>query len=245
MNQLTLIALAHAGGSASALAHLRRHLPESIALRAVDLPGRGRRFKEPLVAARGPLVAQLAAELAPTLQRPYALFGHSLGGMLSFELAHALMQRGCAAPRALCIAAAPAPCCQGTRRPPATWSTDEALISSLRKLGGTPAEVFQQPELLELFLPIVRADFQLCDDIPEPPLGPLPCPVHVYAGHSDSIEHAALHAWREVSTRTHTLTFFDGGHFFVRSHARELCSVLADHLLTRPAADSAALPAMP
>ena len=118
MNQLTLIALAHAGGSAKALVHFRRHLPANIELRPVDLPGRGSRFSQPLMAARAPLIEKLATELASTVHQPYALFGHSLGGMLSFELAHALMRRGCAAPQALCIAAAPAPCSQRRRRPP-------------------------------------------------------------------------------------------------------------------------------
>jgi surfactin synthase thioesterase subunit len=231
MNQLTLIALAHAGGSAKALVHLRSHLPAAIELRLVDLPGRGSRFAEPLMAARAALVDKLATELVHTLHQPYALFGHSLGGMLSFELAHALIRRGCPAPRALCIAAAPAPCSQGRRRPPETWSSDAALLQSLRKLGGTPPELFQHPELLELFLPIVRADFQLCDDVPEPPLGPLPCPIHVYAGRRDDLGLEALQAWRRATVRGNSLTVFEGDHFFVRSQARELCALIAEQVL--------------
>lgn len=241
MTQLTLIALAHAGGSAKALYPFRHHLPASIELRPLDLPGRGSRFKEPLVAARKPLIEQLAAELAPSLHTPYALFGHSLGGMLAFELAHALLRRGLPAARALCIAAAPAPCSQKRRRPPETWSSDAALMSSLRKLGGTPPELFEHAELLDLFLPIVRADFQLCDDVPEQPLGALPCPIHVYAGRGDSVEQAALQSWQRVAGRGHTLTFFDGDHFFVRTHTRELCSLLAEQLLPLASEPSRAL----
>lgn len=231
MNQLTLIALTHAGGPAKALTPLRRYLPASIELRPLDLPGRGTRIREPLLAARQPLIEQLSAELAPSLQQPYALFGHSLGGMLAFELAHALMRRGLPAPRALCVAAAPAPNSQGKRRPPETWSSDEALMASLRKLGGTPPELFEHPELLELFLPIVRADFQLCDDIPDQPLGPLPCPIHIYAGRHDDLPAEALRAWEKSTSQTHTLTVFDGDHFFPRTHPRELCNLITTHLL--------------
>lgn len=231
MTQITLIALAHAGGSAKALLPFRRHLPASIELRPLDLPGRGSRFKEPLIAARQPLIEQLCGELTGSLHKPYALFGHSLGGMLAFELAHALMRRGLPAPRALCVAASPAPCSQGRRRPSETWSTDEALMASMRKVGGTPPELFEHPELLELFLPIMRADFQLCDDIPAQPLGPLPCPIHVYAGRGDKLELEALHGWQRASSHAHTLTFFEGDHFFVRTHTRELCCLLAQHLL--------------
>jgi surfactin synthase thioesterase subunit len=231
MTQITLIALAHAGGSAKALSSFRPHLPASIELCPLDLPGRGSRFKEPLMVARQPLVEQLAAEIAGSIQMPYAIFGHSLGGMLAFELAHALMRRGMPAPRALCVAAAPAPCSQGRRRPPETWNTDQSLMASMRKLGGTPPELFDHPELLELFLPIVRADFRLCDDTPEQPLGPLPCPIHVYAGRNDKIELEALQGWQHVASRAHSLTFFQGDHFFVRTYTRELCALMAEHLL--------------
>lgn len=231
MTQLTLIALAHAGGSAKALLPLRRHLSANIELRPLDLPGRGSRFKEPLVAARQPLIELLSVELAGSLHTPYALFGHSLGGMLAFELAHALMRRGLPAPRALCIAAAPAPCSQGRRRPPETWNSDAALMASMREVGGTPPELFEHPELLELFLPIVRADFRLCDDIADQPLGPLPCPIHVYAGRGDNLELAALQSWQRATSRAHTLSFFDGDHFFPRTHTRELCMMLNEQLL--------------
>jgi surfactin synthase thioesterase subunit len=230
MQQLTLIALAHAGGSAKALVHFRRYLPETIQLLPVDLPGRGSRFSEPLMAARGPLIEKLAGELARDLRRPYAMFGHSLGGMLAFELAHALMRRGCAAPRALCIAAAPAPCSQRRRRPRETWQSDEALMSTLRNMGATPPELFQHAELLELFLPVVRADFELCEDVPEKPLGPLPCPIHVYAGSRDNIGLPPLEAWRSATTHTQTLTTFEGDHFFVRTHASELCATITTHV---------------
>jgi surfactin synthase thioesterase subunit len=193
MKPLILLTLAHAGGSASALAHFRRHLPQSIEARPVELPGHGRRFREPLLAARAALVAQLASELLPTLHgQSYALFGHSLGGMLAFDLAHALIAGSASVPRAVCVAAAPAPCSQGLRRPLETWQTDEALLQSLRTLGGTPPELFDHPELLELFLPIVRADFKLCSDVPVLALGPLPCPVHVYAGRRDDLSEDAL-----------------------------------------------------
>ena len=104
-------------------------------------------------------------------------------------------------------------------------------MASLRQLGATPTELFEHPELLDLFLPIVRADFRLCDDIPDQPLGPLPCPIHVYAGRRDNLELPALHNWRRASSRAHTINFFEGDHFFVRTHTRELCSLLTEHLL--------------
>ena len=229
MTPLKLIALAHAGGSAAALVHLRQHLPSSIALRSVELPGHGARFSEPLIASRKRLIAQLAEELAAELHGPYALFGHSLGGMLAFELAHALKARGCGSPRALCVAAAAAPCSQKRRRPEA-WQSDAAIEEVLRNLGGTPPELFQHRELLDLFIPLVRADFQLCDDVPEPTLPPLAARIHVYAGTQDELAPQALEGWRRATTRRSTLHWFEGDHFFVRSQAAALCSLIAEQL---------------
>ena len=83
-------------------------------------------------------------------------------------------------------------------------------------------------------------DFRLCDDIPEQPLGPLPCPIHVYAGRNDNLELEALHGWQRVTSRGHSLTYFEGDHFFVRPHTRELCSLLAQQLVPQQQASAAA-----
>lgn len=230
MSKLKLFALPHAGGSAASLLHLRQHLSFALEFRAVELPGRGVRINEPLVSERSRLVEQLADELAPELGARYALFGHSLGATVAFELAHALMARGRPAPSALCVAAAPAPSVRAAR-PNARALSDQELTAKLLELGGTPAELFQHPQALELFLPIVRADFALCEGDSPGDLAPLPCPIHVYAGTEDRMSPEQLHAWRAQTRGECTLHWFSGGHFFVRSRAAQMGAMLVDQLI--------------
>lgn len=235
-----LIGLAHAGGSAAALAPFVHHLPRALEIQALELPGRATRRREALIADRPALVKQLCAELAPSLRssmRPYVLFGHSLGGTLAFELAHALHTRIGRAPSLLLVAATPAP-----SLPPKRFDTqrmsDAALVAELKRLGGTPAEVLDHPQLLELCLPIIRADFQLCEAASPRDLPPLPCPIHVFAGRYDKLTLEELSSWRHETQRELTLTWFEGGHFFVRTHLQQLCAAIAQRL-----ADAELIPA--
>jgi surfactin synthase thioesterase subunit len=224
-----LFGLAHAGGSAAALEPLRKRLPRSIAFRALELPGRGVRRSEPLRINRGMLVQQLCAELAPRIDRPYALFGHSLGATIAFELAHALIARGCPAPRMLFPAAAAGPSVRPLR-PGGRALSDAELEAELRKLGGTPPEFFAHPQLLELCLPIVRADFQLCEGASPGGLAPLPCPIHVFAGRRDRFSSEQLEAWRRETRSEFSVTWFESDHFMVGSHAEQLCDVIGRRL---------------
>lgn len=228
-----LIALAHAGGTAGALAPLRSHLPATLEFQLVERPGRGSRHKEPLQTDRPALVRQLCEELAPSVDkdqnRPYALLGHSLGAILAFELAHALLARGCRPPSMLFIAATSAP----SVRPESFLKhdlSDAELERELRERGGTPPEFFDHPELMELFLPIVRADFRLCDGLSPQGLV-LPCPIHVFAGTQDRIPKEDLLPWERETQHAFSLTWFEGGHFFVRSHAPQLCAAISERLV--------------
>lgn len=213
----TLFAFHHAGGSAAALLPLRECLGDSLDVQLVELPGRGTRRGEPLHRERSTLVAQLYEELAPRTDRPYALFGHSLGAILAYELVQALLASGLRAPRMLFVAAASAP---PVRTAPFTHAQSDAeILAELRELGGTPPEFFASPELMELVLPIVRADFRLCDGATPAQQPPLPCPIHAFAGRRDRVTRAQLEGWQELCARSFSLTWFDGDHFFVRSCA--------------------------
>jgi surfactin synthase thioesterase subunit len=224
-----LIGLAHAGGSAASLEPLRRQLPHHIAFRALELPGRGMRRGQSLHTVRPVLVQQLCDELAPRIDRPYALFGHSLGATLAFELAHALIARGCPAPRALFPAASAGPSLRPAR-PRGRALSDAELEAELRSLGGTPPELFEHPQLLELCLPIVRADFQLCEGASPLGLGPLPCPIHAFAGERDRFSVEQMEAWRLETSREFTLTWLDSDHFMLGTHTAQLCAAVAERL---------------
>jgi surfactin synthase thioesterase subunit len=219
---VTLYCLPCAGASAAMYLRWRRKLPAWLDVRPVELPGRGSRLDETLHTDIDTLVDKLAAELVDTATPPYALFGHSMGGLLAFELAHRLHAAG-APPRSLLVAGCPAP----TRRDTSAYAglrSDAQLLEKLNELQGTPAEVFEHPELLRLTLDILSADFQVCGSYRPPIRPPLPIPLHILSGRDDAIDAPALQAWQQETSAQHSLTLFDGGHFFLQS---EEAAVLA------------------
>src|SRR5207244_4092701 len=106
---MRLFCLPYSGASATAYARWRRRLPASIEVRPVEWPGRGMRLDEPLMTDPHRLAEKLAGEIRPALDRPYALFGHSLGALIAVELAHALLDRGAPAPLVLYASGSEAP----------------------------------------------------------------------------------------------------------------------------------------
>ena len=213
---ITLYCLPCAGASATMYLRWRRRLPPHIEVRPLELPGRGSRLGEPLCTDAEALVEILRAELTGRLAAPFALFGHSMGALLAFELAHRLTAAG-TAPACLIVAGCPAPT-QRDHRVYAELRTDAQLLKKLDELRGTPPEVFADLELLRLTLDILAADFQICGNYRSASRPPLPAPLHVLGGRDDDIAPGALEAWAGETRAQHTLTLFDGGHFFIQSH---------------------------
>lgn len=202
-------------------ARWRRLLPSWIEVRPVEWPGRGARMDEPLMTDPRALAAQLAGELGPQLDGPYALFGHSLGALIAFELAHGLLDRGASVPAVLFASGAEAPAVRDGSK----WHeplSDEALMRELRDLQGTPEEVLSNAELMRSALPVLRADFLMCGAYVCRPRRPLPCPVHVFAGTDDVTSRDALEAWRNETSASFTLDMLPGHHFFIHTQQAEL-----------------------
>lgn len=222
--RVTLLCLPYSGASATVYARWRRSLPDWITVRPIELPGRGERADEPLWTNPHDLAAFLAAEITPGLTAPYALFGHSLGALLAFELAHALQERGAPAPLLLFASGTEAPAVRddsASREP----RSDAALKAELRDLQGTPEEVLADAEIMQLTLPVLRADFLMCGAYAYRQRPPLPCRVHVLGGREDRAGRAALEAWGREGT-SWTLDLFDGGHFFINDQRAVLLQVI-------------------
>ncbi|CAO3403341.1 thioesterase II family protein [Azospirillum palustre] len=224
---MRLFCLPYSGASAMIYARWKRLVPSWLEVVPVELPGRGRRMDAPPRTDLTALAAELADELAPQAQGPFALFGHSLGGLLAFELAHALRGRG--QPRVLFASAAAAP----SRREDGRWAEpldDDGLIAEMRRLSGTVEEVFGNRDLLEMALPVLRADFLLCGRYAYRRRPPLDCPIRVFGGTQDDIAADRLQAWSVETRGGFTLEMFDGDHFFLRAHERPLLDRLAEGL---------------
>ena len=236
--ELRLFCLPYAGGSAVAFQSWKRLAPRQIEVHPLELPGRGTRGREAPLRRLAPLVRELANTVEASLDRPYALFGHSLGGLVAFELARDLRARGCPAPEHLFVSATAAP---GT---PRTWplihcAPDAAVKQELRVLGGTPPELLDNDELMELVLPVLRADFSVIETYEYREEPPLAVPITVFGGRSDPVvTPASLAGWRQHSSAACRLRLFPGGHFFVHSATADLVATVAG--LLRPTVDRSA-----
>ncbi|MER7766858.1 alpha/beta fold hydrolase [Kitasatospora sp. NPDC096140] len=212
-----LLCLPHAGGGSSAYASWAAALDDTIEVCPVELPGRQSRWRDQAFTESEPLVDALATAIEDELDTPYALFGHSMGALLAYELARALRRRGLPEPCALFVSGGPAP--QLPREQPGVHDQpDDVVVAKLRTLGGLPEDVLAEPELLEVLLPAIRADLSVCERYhhrPEPPLG---CPVVAFAGAEDAeVPPTRMEAWREQTTAEFELHVLPGDHFFVRS----------------------------
>jgi medium-chain acyl-[acyl-carrier-protein] hydrolase len=209
-------------------------LPHTIQVRAVQLPGRDVRVREPAFTAFDPLVERLAAGLEPWLdERPFALFGHSMGALLSFALARARRRAGKAGPVMLIVSGHNAPGWPSTFPCVASMS-DADVLHWLRRLGGTPGGVFEVPELLEMVLRTLRADLMVCDSYAHTPEAPLACPIVAFGGLEDPYtSRDGLLAWKHETSAKFSARLMPGSHFFLHSGAQELLAILARELLTR------------
>ncbi|BAN48813.1 thioesterase II family protein [Metapseudomonas resinovorans] len=229
MVALRLFCMPYSGASAMAYARWRRKVPQWLAIRPVELPGRGARHGEPFATDVLALARGLAVELRGEAQQPYALFGHSLGGLLAFEMAHALNELGLPRPVALFVSGTAAPAKRDFSEF-ATAKSDAELIAKLRGLGGTPEAVLANRELLDLLLPVLRADFLLCGQYRYRERSPLPLPIHVFGGREDSISVDDLLAWQGETASSFSLDMHAGHHFFIHDNEARVLRTLKAHL---------------
>jgi surfactin synthase thioesterase subunit len=178
----------------------------------------------------GPLVLALSEALGSEIDGRFAFFGHSMGGLIAFELARQLRREGKPLPVHLFISAK---CCPGnTEELPSSELSDVQLIDILRKYEGTPEEVLQNPELMNLLLPTIRADMEVCNTYVCNPEPPLPCPITVFGGLEDHVSgRPGLEGWREYTSARFTLRMFPSGHFFLKKWEKSMLEVICQELL--------------
>jgi medium-chain acyl-[acyl-carrier-protein] hydrolase len=228
--RLRLFCFPYAGGGSLAYRGWHASLPRGVELCPVHLPGRERRMREPCITDSRDLARAAAEALRPHLDVPFAIFGHSMGALIGFEFARSLRRDGGPEPAHLFVSGHYAP--QLPRKTPPTYDLPEPeFVEELRRLNGTPREVMEHPELMQLMIPILRADFKLVQTYAyadEPPLG---CPITAFGGTDDpEVSRDSLAAWREQTSGAFSLQMFPGDHFFLHASAPLLLRALAPRL---------------
>lgn len=231
--KLRLICLPYAGGSATIYRTWPDNLPATVEVCAVELPGRGRQMKSPPITQLDTLVSELAQNLLPFLDKPFAIFGHSMGALISFELTHLLRFKYGLTPLHLFISARRAPQILPTK-PPIHNLPEAEFLEELRLLNGTPKAVLENAELMQLFLPVLRADFAILETYVYTQKPPLACPITVFGGLQDrEVSYGNLEAWREQAIASFSLQMIDGDHFFIHSAQNILLQSIVQQLQVR------------
>lgn len=225
---LRLYCLPYAGAGASAFREWPRALGElgPYEVVAVQYPGRENRLREdPYID-----LDAMADAVTASIEGPYAVFGHSIGARLAFELCRRLRERPVPAPSALLVSGCPAP-----QNPPAAVRDsdlpDEEFLARVAGMGGLPGEVVSDPELRALVLPVLRSDFARVDDYRYEPGPPLPCPLTAYVGDADpEADPVTAAGWREQTAADFALRVLPGDHFFLHSARDALLRDLSTRL---------------
>jgi medium-chain acyl-[acyl-carrier-protein] hydrolase len=237
--QLRLFCFPYAGGGASVYYKWPRELPPAIDLYAIQIPGRENRMFEPALTRLTPLIQSLAQALLPYLNRPFAFFGHSMGALVCFELARYLRRQHGMSPAQLFVSGYRAPHLPPSRAP-ISQLPDAQFIQELRRYNGTPEQILQNAEMMELVTPILRADFSVCESYTYSSEEPFGCPISAFGGLQDNtVSHDDLAAWHYHTRSFFILRMLPGGHFFVQSHRELLLQVLVEDLarLLKPRSD--------
>lgn len=240
---LRLFCFHHAGGGASFFASWRDRLPPEVDVVPVQLPGRESRFRERRFRDAGQLAESLERELAPWLDRPYAVYGHSMGALVAFALVAARMRGGGRAPRALYVGAYGAPHLTPPL-PPADRFADADLARFLVDVGGLNPQFLGREDWLGALLPIIRDDLRICAShrragLPDPDDegARLPLDIHAFAGQDDPlVDPSAVRSWEKYARRFR-LSTVPGGHFFPREQPAPFFDVLnrsLTELITEP-----------
>jgi len=210
---LSLICLHAAGSGASMFRRWPDRLSDDVELVLVQLPGRETRINETPFTEFSAALDALMVGLADRLDRPHVLFGHSMGAQLATGVAGRRRAEGRRNPERLIVS--------GSRPPhlfrplfPLGQDTDVALVAALKRMGGTQRELLDNPDILKIILPTLRADLQVCRTA-EPPPVPIDCSIIVFGGRQDTIPENELAEWSRLSSHPVARHMFPGRHFFL------------------------------
>lgn len=228
---MRLFCLPHAGGCASSYRSWLPLLPPEVELCAIQLPGRESRLSEPPFECLDPLIQELAQAIRPYDDAPFAVFGHSLGALLAFELARQFRREQRPRPLKLYVSGRTAPQIPDKHQPIHDLP-DSEFLEKLRRYNGTPEEVLHNPEIMELLLPALRSDFAVHESYKYKEEAPLECPIASFGGAQDPhTNRNQLNAWQIQTLNPLSTHVLPGDHFFIQTERTVLVQIITSDMI--------------
>lgn len=244
--QLRLFCFPHAGGTPFAYYSWPDHMPQTVEIWVAQMAGRAARVGEAPSRTMAGIIDDFLPSLTALLDVPFAMFGHSLGAIVSFELARLLEQRG-VRPVTLFVSASRPPHLKAPEPVSTREMSDEAFLRWLQELNGRPAEALDCLELMRFVLPAVRADFEVAESYQYLPSEPLDTQIVALGGEADShVSALQIAEWKHLTGRHFTMKMFPGDHFYLNHSTLEVCRLITSELSAlQPAAMETSTPLSP
>jgi len=192
----------------------------------MELPGRGDRLLEPLLLDVNSMVDDLFIRLKDNINKPYIIYGHSMGAILSYLVVKKLEENNFPLPLHLIITGCEGPSAKNEKQTIRSQLSNDDLIEELKTLGGIPDEVFEDISFHNFFAPILRADFKAVEDYQYLKGDPLNVPICVLFGEEEDFSLTEALLWKEESNCEVEVIQFPGDHFFIFKHQKQIMNII-------------------
>lgn len=229
MNRINLITLPFAGGNRYCYRKLEQLLPPFIRLVALEYPGRGTRIRETLLTDIDLLVEDLYSQMRQLPKEKYAIYGHSMGGLLACLLTRKIIHEGDSAPVHLFITGTTGPAARSEDK---KWHLlgKKEFLQEIRNMQGSPDEVLADQDVLEYFEPILRADFKASETYIHSHSLPLDLPFTIITGTEEDMAPQDVHAWQNETSLKVDFRRLPGKHFFIFDWPEKVVEIVARKL---------------
>lgn len=234
MRSINLLCLPFAGGNKYSYRDYEAKAPSFVKVMPVEYPGRGARMRDPLLRNMNAITDDLYKQVRNTVDgQPYAIYGHSMGGLAAFLLTHKLLRHGHRAPLHLFITGTTGPSSITRGSVKRHMMGKKEFIQEIIDLDGMPGEILANKEMMEYFEPILRADFTATETYAYEEAPPLDIPMTVITGTEEDMEREDIRLWQKETTHVVDFRQMTGKHFFIFRHAQEIVEIIAEQLVNQ------------
>jgi surfactin synthase thioesterase subunit len=222
---MKLFCFPYAGGSSAIFNRWKNYVGNEIEIIAVELAGRGKRIHEPLYSDFNAAIDDVFSLIIDEIKgnETYAFFGHSMGAKIAYELTQKILEIGLPRPEHIFFSGRGAPYVLGEDEKEYHKLPDAEFKEEVFSLGGTPKEFFEHPELLEVFLPLLRNDFKLASrEFNNKEINLLPCDITVFLGKDEDLTAEQINSWKDYTSENCSIHYYNGGHFFINEKVEDV-----------------------